>query len=68
MTLLRSLRLLILGETWLLPAGVAAVLLAAAGLRTLEPQLWRSVGGLALLAGVACVLALSAARSAGRSR
>lgn len=68
MTLLRTLRLLILGETWLLPAGVAVVLLAAAGLRVLEPRLWRSFGGVVLLAGVAAVLALSVRRSAERKQ
>lgn len=56
MTFLRALRLLVLGETWTLPLGVAFVLLAGAGLRALDAELWREAGGAALLVGVVAVL------------
>ena len=59
MSLLKTLRKLILGETWLLPAGLAVCLLVC-GL-VLKPALgggWSSAGGFVLLAGVlATVLA-----------
>lgn len=56
MTVLRTLRLLVLGETWTLPLGVAALLLAGVVLRALDKELWREVGGGVLLAGVVVVL------------
>jgi hypothetical protein len=65
MSLLRTLRKLILGETWLLPLGVAVVALAA-GL-VLKPLLsgaWEHAGGFILLAGVAVVLLASVSASA----
>jgi hypothetical protein len=64
---LSSLRELVLGETWTLPLGVAAVLLVGVAAHALVPQLWQDVGGLVLLAGVIAVLSTSIARgSAGR--
>jgi hypothetical protein len=66
MSLLRTLRKLILGETWTLPLGVAAVLLAAVlVVRPLLHDTWRHAGGFLLLAGVAAVLVVSVSRSAG---
>ncbi|MCP9491084.1 MAG: hypothetical protein MSC31_14600 [Solirubrobacteraceae bacterium MAG38_C4-C5] len=62
MSLLRALRLLLLGETWTLPAGVLAVMLAGVGLRAVAPDLWRDAGGFVLLAGVIAVLAVAVAR------
>ena len=62
MSLLRALRLLVLGETWTLPAGVLAVMLAGVGLRAVAPDLWPDVGGFVLLAGVIAVLAVAVAR------
>lgn len=62
MTVLRALRLLILGETWTPPAGVVAVLAAGVALRAVAPDHWRSAGGFALLAGVVLVLTLSVSR------
>jgi len=55
-TVLRTLRKLVLGETWTLPLGVLAVLLAGVALRALDAELWREAGGVALLAGVVAVL------------
>ncbi len=56
MTVLRTLRLLVLGETWTLPLGVATLLLAGVALRALDTELWREAGGGVLLAGVVVVL------------
>ncbi|HEV7773911.1 MAG TPA: hypothetical protein VGO48_11560 [Conexibacter sp.] len=63
LTILRGLRLLVLGETWILPLGVAVMLLASAALREVAPDLWHSIGGLLLLAGTIAVLTLAVARS-----
>jgi hypothetical protein len=69
MNLLRTLKQLILGETWTLPVGVATVVLVAALVaRPLMGDAWRHAGGFILLAGVGGVLALSVAGSAGRRR
>jgi uncharacterized membrane protein len=60
-----ALRRLVLGETWLLPAGVVAVVLAAALVaKPLLPGAWHHVGGFVLLAGVAGVLVASVSVSA----
>ena len=66
MSFLRGLRLLLLGETWTLPVGVLAVLLAGTALRAPVPGLWRDAGGFVLLAGVIAVLASSVARGSRR--
>ena len=65
MTLLRTLRKVVLGETWTLPLGLAAVvLLSALAVRPLLGHAaWRHAGGFVLLAGVAVVLIVSVARS-----
>ena len=68
MTLLRTLRILVLGETWALPIGVLAVLLAGAALRALDEERWRAVGGPGLLAGVIVVLLVAVARGARKPR
>jgi hypothetical protein len=60
MTLLRTLKKLILGETWLLPLGVALVVGAAAVARVLlHEQTWQEYGGFALLAAITILLSLS---------
>jgi hypothetical protein len=64
MSVLRTLRKLVLGETWVLPLGVAAVLAGAVLLRSVVPGAWERFGGFALLAGVALVLVVSVSRSA----
>jgi hypothetical protein len=68
LAILRGLRLLVLGETWTLPLGVAVVLLAGAVLREAVPNVWHDAGGLLLLLGTIAVLALAVVRSTrGRS-
>jgi CBS-domain-containing membrane protein len=67
MALLRSLRSLILGETWTIPLGVAAAVLIAVLLRSaISEQLWDEIGGFALAAMVAVTLVASIARSSTR--
>jgi hypothetical protein len=67
MSTLRTLKKLILGETWLLPVGIAIVVATAAlVVRPLAATAWHRVGGLILLAGVLGVLVISVARGAGR--
>jgi CBS-domain-containing membrane protein len=64
MGVLRSLRSLILGETWTIPLGVAATVLIAALLRSaISEQLWDEIGGFALAAMVAITLVISISRS-----
>jgi hypothetical protein len=65
MSTLRALKKLLLGETWLLPLGVAAII-ATAGLlvRPLAASAWQHLGGFMLLAGVLLVLIASIARTA----
>jgi hypothetical protein len=62
---LRTLKKLILGETWLLPLGIAVVVATGAlVVRPLAASAWHRAGGLILLAGVLGVLAISVARGA----
>ena len=68
MSTLRALKKLLLGETWLLPVGIAAVVGCAALLvRPLAGGAWQRLGGFILLAGVLAVLVTSVA-SATRTR
>jgi hypothetical protein len=64
MSVLRALKSMLFGETWLLPAGVACIMAAAVLLRSLLGDGWRDVGGFVLLAGAAVVLVTSVARGA----
>ena len=58
--LLRSLRSLVLGETWTIPLGVGATLLIAAGLRSaLADSFWHQAGGFLLAALVTVTLAVA---------
>jgi hypothetical protein len=59
MSFLRTLKKLVLGETWLLPAGLALTLGASAILRSLLGEGWHDFGGFVLLAGAATVLVVS---------
>ena len=61
MTLLRTLKKLILGETWLMPAGVALAVAVALLARHLLGVHWHAIGGFVLLAGVVAVTLVSAA-------
>jgi membrane protein implicated in regulation of membrane protease activity len=67
MSFLRSLKKLILGETWLLPLGVGAVVAVCAVARSPLGDVWHDAGGFLLLAGVVIVLGASVTLSA-RSR
>jgi uncharacterized membrane protein len=65
MTTLRTLRKLVLGETWVLPLGIAAVVLVTAlAVRPLLGDAWDRAGGFVLLGGVAAVLVASVVLSA----
>ena len=67
MTTLRTLKKLLLGETWLLPLGMAVVVAAAdLVIRPLASDAWRHAGGFVLLAGVLVVLLAAVARTARR--
>ena len=60
MSTLRTLKKLLLGETWLLPLGLAAVVLTGAlVIRPLAPHAWTAIGGFVLLTGVIAVLVAS---------
>jgi hypothetical protein len=67
-SVLRDLRKLVLGETWVLPLGVAMLLVAALVLRAVAPDLWEDAGGFLLLGGVVGLLAAASAGSATRRR
>jgi hypothetical protein len=60
---LRTLRKLVLGETWIVPLGVLTVLLAGGLLRATVPGLWDAVGPVLLPVGVLVFLALGVRRS-----
>jgi hypothetical protein len=62
MSALRQLRGLVLGDTWTIPAGVAAVVGAGAALHALLPDFWHDAGGPLLLVGVAGVLVAAVGR------
>ena len=68
MTTLRTLKKLVLGETWILPLGIASMLVAAALIRHADPSAWRHLGPIVLVAAVVLVLYASVARSARRRR
>lgn len=65
MSALQTMKKLIFGETWVLPIGVVAVIaLGGLVIRPATEASWTHFGGFVLLAGVACVLAISVARGA----
>jgi hypothetical protein len=66
MSTLRAIKKLVLGETWILPAGVAAVLVAGAGLKAAAPHAWADAGGAILATGMLAVLLASVIVSARR--
>ena len=58
--LLSSLRELVLGETWTIPLGVGAAVVAGLLLRAVLPEeLWENAGGFALALLVVATLAVS---------
>ena len=66
MTTLRTLKKLLVGETWLLPAGLLAAVAVALAARQVLDEQWDHIGGFVLLAGVAVVLLVTVARTARR--
>jgi hypothetical protein len=66
MSTLRAIKKLVLGETWILPLGIAAVLLAGALLKAAAPDAWKDAGGALLAAGVLAVLVGSVVASTRR--
>ena len=67
--LLGSLRRLIFGETWTIPAGVAAALVLAGMLRAALPEsTWQTIGGFCLAALVIAVLVWSLGRATATKR
>ena len=62
--MIRTLRKLILGETWVLPIGVALAVGAAGAVRVLagEHGWWHDAGGFVLLGLVAVALLVAARR------
>jgi hypothetical protein len=68
MSTLRDLRKLVLGETWLLPLGVAALVGVALAVRALAPDVWEDAGGFLLLAGVVGLLVVASTASVSRRR
>jgi hypothetical protein len=67
MTTLRTLKKLLVGETWFLPIGIAILIAAALLIRPLDRHLWTRVGGLILLTGVIAVLLTCVRRTTGLS-
>ena len=60
---LASLRALVLGDTWTIPAGVGLTLLAALVLRDLLPhETWGASGGFVLALGVLITAAIALRR------
>lgn len=57
MTVLRNLRKLVLGETWVLPLTLLVLLGGAGALRALSLSTWHDIGPVLLPAGVILVLA-----------
>jgi hypothetical protein len=64
MTTLRAIKKLILGETWILPLGVALTVAAGGLLRAAVVTDWSSLGGFLLLGAVLVTLVASVNRSA----
>lgn len=64
MKTLRTLKKLLLGETWILPTGLAITLTAAGLLRPSSNGDWAQLGGFILLGGVLLSLVASVNRSA----
>ena len=65
MSVLLTLKRLVLGETWLLPLGVGGVVVAVVlVVRPLLGDAWHHAGGFVLLGGMAAVLVVSVVRGA----
>jgi hypothetical protein len=66
MTVLRTLKKLLVGETWLLPGGLLAALAVALLARSALDRHWSHVGGFILLTAVGIVLLVTVARTSRR--
>jgi hypothetical protein len=66
MSFLRALRVLVLGETWTVPAGVALTVTACALLEAVAGAWWTDLGGFVLLAGAIATVTWSVARAGPR--
>ncbi|MDX6627545.1 MAG: hypothetical protein QOE56_2534 [Solirubrobacterales bacterium] len=64
MSFLVQLRKLVLGETWIVPLGVAIAVGAGAVLRELAPGAWDAAGGALLVAAAGAVLLVAVGRAA----
>lgn len=64
MSTLRTLKKLLLGETWIVPSGIAVTVALSTLARSLAANGWPHLGGVVLLAGVLLVLVLSVSRTA----
>ncbi len=60
--MIAQLRKLVLGETWILPLGVAVTLLAGLAIDAAGPGWWHRAGGFVVLAGALATLAASLRR------
>jgi hypothetical protein len=65
-TTLRAIKQLLLGETWILPIGLAITLAAGGMLHAIDTKDWPHFGGFILLGGVLLILLASVNRSARR--
>jgi len=63
-SLLKAVKKLILGDTWILPASLCAAIAVTLVARELLGEHWRHAGGFVLLATVAAALVVSVQRSA----
>jgi hypothetical protein len=66
MRTLHTVKKLVLGETWILPIGLALTLAAAGVLRRLGAGDWPHLAGFIMLAGVLMILLASVSQSARR--
>jgi hypothetical protein len=66
MTVLRTLKKLLFGETWVLPAGLLAAFAVSLLARRALDGHWTRLGGFVVLAGVTVVLVAAVARTARR--
>ena len=62
MTVLRTLRSLVLGETWVLPIGVGVVVGAALVIKEAAPDFFADAGGFLVLGGVLVLLVVAVSR------
>ena len=68
MKVLRGVRSLVLGETWILSISVAVLAGTAILLDALVPELWSDAGAELLLVAVPAVLVVTVRRTAGRRK